>query len=74
LSSYEYGFAVAEKSDAPIGIRTQLMPMPRPGLNSASITFAWSESFSLSDSSQAEVSVIAAPDPSVVRTSGSRRC
>ena len=34
LSSYEYGCAVAEKSEEPIGIRNQLMPMPWPGLRS----------------------------------------
>src|SRR4051812_9434100 len=66
LSSYEYGFPVAEKSEAPMGTRPQLMPMPWLGLNSAFITFVCAVPLSLLDSSQAEVSVIAAPNPSMV--------
>src|SRR5579883_377415 len=66
LSSYEYGCAVAEKSDEPIGTRTQLMPMPWLGLNSAFIRFVCAVALSLSDSSQAEVSVIAAPKPTML--------
>ena len=57
---------MAEKSDAPIGTRTQLMPMPWLGLNNAFIRFVCAVPLSLSDSSQAEVSVIAAPKPTML--------
>ena len=57
---------MAEKSDAPMGMRSQLMPMPWLGLNNAFITFVCAVPLSLSDNNQAEVSVIAAPKPSMV--------
>ena len=57
---------MAEKSDEPIGTRTQLMPMPWLGLNNAFIRFVCAVLLSLSDSSQAELSVIAAPKPTML--------
>src|SRR3954451_18982890 len=66
MSSYEYGCAVAEKSEAPIGTRTQLIPIPLVGLNSAFINWVWLAALSLLEMSQAEVSVIAAPKPAIV--------